>query len=1171
MIRFACPSCHMSLAAPEERAGAQTTCPRCRQPLQVPAPEVLAPAPVLAEPVSGKPWWKKALAEVTSVCGATAGQTGRLLSYGWSGVQGRRLQRRAAASQMALGRQAFTAQAGDAPLRQQVAETERQMREAAGARPRQLAGQRDQLLLRLAEPLLQGPALPAVEPAWRAAHADRAALEQHRQKGHGLRAGLWPAGLAGWLRVTAGYSVAMAALLLVCLLVFKRSDGTIPDARSFADRSTPGSGSSTEGSTPQPRSFTDVVDAPAATPTIRATGETLVVTEQPRVMVDSEGHTAPVSRVAFTPDGRYVISASFDKTVRIWDLATSETVRVIRLWIGDDNDGAVLGVAASPDGKTFAVGGKNHVDGKTSPNSIVFLIDLATGKIKHALKGHQDIAGALAFSPDGKRLASGGGDRRLILWDVATGKSEKVLEPHSAVLKHVSFSPDGERILVCAEDSSCYIWSVAKGVLESRFTGNPPIQCNAWSPDGKSIAAGHGPGLISITEPGGKLLKRFVGVRCDRFTSVSFTPDGKQLLFTGFCFAGAGEGLRPGCGMLDLSNGDERIGTPFHYGTVLHGALSPDGKLAVTCGARLNEVLVWRVADSWLATKCFGKGRPTHHIAWTADGRSIACGGLDPVDSKRPDYLHRTFNLTTLQFGPPPDGNVATGQMRLGNRLLVVTPQGHLTVVDAASNAVLRTYKPELAQDKVLKCAWLPDGRVVISVTFRKFLWDPERNRIVREFTGTMGSLAWTEEGVYAASPGGEQLIGWHVNNAPDQAANFYPAAQFRRSLYQPDVIRQVLPAGSVSGAFQRANKPYTGGLNVLSVLPPAVAITSPVGLGSIPLDQGRFTVKASARSVGQHPVTRVQLLVDGRPYGGQTGARVLAQPQLGEVQLSWEVDLPPGIHLLSVLAENAVSRSVAPAVEVTVAGKSAGLPNLYILAVGINDYPGELKLNYAAPDADAIVAAFQQQQGKVFGKIEAKLIKDKEATRQGIEQGLSWLGEKMTSRDVGLVSFSGHGDRDEQGMFYLIPVDVNIRNISGSCVSGDFLKKRLAAMPGRLLTVLDACHSGAAGAAQRRAGMTDDLVRDLISDDYGIVVLSSSRGDEYSLESPEVQHGFFTLALTEALQLQGKSDVNKDGYVYLNDLDFYTMKRVRELSGNRQTPVMSKPRTIHSFALGKP
>jgi uncharacterized caspase-like protein len=262
----------------------------------------------------------------------------------------------------------------------------------------------------------------------------------------------------------------------------------------------------------------------------------------------------------------------------------------------------------------------------------------------------------------------------------------------------------------------------------------------------------------------------------------------------------------------------------------------------------------------------------------------------------------------------------------------------------------------------------------------------------------------------------------------------------------------------------------------------------------------------------------------------------------------------------------------------VTVAGKSGGLPNLYVLAIGINDYPGDLKLNYAAGDADAIVRALQPQQGKVFGKVEAKLIKDRQATRQGIEEGLAWLGGKMTSRDVGLVSFSGHGDRDEQGNFFLIPVDVDARDLAGSCVSGDMLKKRLAAMPGRLLTLLDACHSGAAGTAQRRVGLTDDLVRDLISEEYGVVVLSSSRGDEFSRESDEARHGYFTLALVEALQNKGALKslpqhqvVSENGYVYLNEIDFYTLRRVRELSGNAQTPVMAKPRTIRSFALAKP
>src|SRR5262249_29378195 len=150
---------------------------------------------------------------------------------------------------------------------------------------------------------------------------------------------------------------------------------------------------------------------------------------------------------------------------------------------------------------------------------------------------------------------------------------------------------------------------------------------------------------------------------------------------------------------------------------------------------------------------------------------------------------------------------------------------------------------------------------------------------------------------------------------------------------------------------------------------------------------------------------------------------------------------------------------------------------------------------------------------------------KDRQATRQGIEQGLAWLGSKMTSRDVGLVSFSGHGDRDEQGNFYLISVDVNPRDVAGSWVSGRYLKKRLRDMPGPGVAMLDACHSGAAGQQQRRVALTDDLVRDLISEDYGIVVLSSSLGHEYSLESPTVKHGFFTLAVVEGLA--GKADKN--------------------------------------------
>jgi uncharacterized caspase-like protein len=123
--------------------------------------------------------------------------------------------------------------------------------------------------------------------------------------------------------------------------------------------------------------------------------------------------------------------------------------------------------------------------------------------------------------------------------------------------------------------------------------------------------------------------------------------------------------------------------------------------------------------------------------------------------------------------------------------------------------------------------------------------------------------------------------------------------------------------------------------------------------------------------------------------------------------------------------------------------------------------------------------------------------------------------------------------------------------------------------MPGRLLAVLDACHSGAAGDARRRDQQADGLVRDLVSEDYGIIVLSSSLGREYSLEDPALKHGLFTFALVEGLSRQ--ADSNRDGLVHLTELDRYLARRLKTLSDGRQNPIMARPPTIRSFPMARP
>ena len=111
--------------------------------------------------------------------------------------------------------------------------------------------------------------------------------------------------------------------------------------------------------------------------------------------------------------------------------------------------------------------------------------------------------------------------------------------------------------------------------------------------------------------------------------------------------------------------------------------------------------------------------------------------------------------------------------------------------------------------------------------------------------------------------------------------------------------------------------------------------------MGTVRVKQGKIEVKATAKSTGIHPVTGMRLLVDGRPYQGQAGYRPVPGPKLGSVQSSWNVELAPGLHSITVLAESAVSLCALRAAPISVGGKEAEQPALYLLAIGINDYPG--------------------------------------------------------------------------------------------------------------------------------------------------------------------------------------------------------------------------------------
>jgi WD40 repeat protein/tetratricopeptide (TPR) repeat protein len=929
-----------------------------------------------------------------------------------------------------------------------------------------------------------------------------------------------------------------------------------------------------------------------------------VKTSQPVLVLDTGGHSGKILGAAFAPDGRHVVTGSYDKTVRVWNISTGESVRVFRLPIGPGPEGIVHAIAVSPNGTTVAAGGVPA--DRALDDAPIYLLDLNSGQILRMLKGNKGFVNALAFSADGTRLASAG-NRTIHVFDVRTGRVETNLEGLKPQIRHLAFSPDGRKLSAVAEDAGAWIWSLPDGKeLASLRDGNRPTASVTWSPNGQTVAVGNKDGSISLWAPDGKLNRTIANLRGE-VLDINFTADGRELLCTGYPDEKSRTDTGRAARLVDVATGKDRVRFALHTNRVHAGGLSPDGKLAISAGGNSNETFIWRTADGSLVQRLGGKGRGIWAVGWSPDGQSIAWGTTNTGNTWTGTALDETFHLANLELAGPPRVQFRRAELVRGMRSL----EGkNFAMLIKQGDRIVRGIQPP--GDGVYCFTWLPNGGVALGTAFGLFQVDPDTGQMVRAYRGHSGEVtaialspdgrrmvtgsndqtvriwdpeadtpllslfasdqewvAWTEGGIYAASAGGERLMGWQINNGLESLGTFLPAAQFRKSLYHPEVVKHVVRAGDVRKAFAAANKDPRDALSVAQVLPPAVTITAPAGLGTLRVATSKFEVKATARSTGNQPVTALRLLVDGRPHGGLAGVHTVPQPKPGEVPANWTVELAPGIHQLAVLAESAVSRALSPAVTVSVAGRAPAseLPALYVLAIGINDYPDPLRLSFAAPDADAISKALKQGGGKAFRTVDVKLLKDRQASKQGIEQALGWLASKMTAQDVGVFFFSGHGDRDDAGNFYLVPADVSLKDPRGSCLPGTFLKKALGEMPGRLIAVLDACHSGAAAGVARRPGQAaDDLFRDLISEEYGVIVMSSSLSLQYSLESPEVKQGYFTLALVEGLA--GLADTNGDGLVYPIELDGYTARRVRLLSDGRQNPTTMWPPAVRAFPL---
>ncbi|WP_193943576.1 trypsin-like peptidase domain-containing protein [Sphaerospermopsis aphanizomenoides] len=283
------------------------------------------------------------------------------------------------------------------------------------------------------------------------------------------------------------------------------------------------------------------------------------------------GHSNLVGSVAFSPDGKTLASGSGDNTIKLWDVATGQSIATLT---GHSDD--VNSVAFSPDGKTLASGSRDKT---------IKLWDVATGQSIATLTGHSEWVISVAFSPDGKTLASGSNDRTIKLWDVATGRKIATLTGHSEPVSSVAFSPDGKTLASGSLDNTIKLWDVATGKSIATLTGHSEeVISVAFSPDGKTLASGSLDNTIKLWDVAtGKSIATLTG-HSDSVYSVAFSPDGKTLA------SGSSDKTSK---LWDVATGQSIATLTGHSDGVSSVAFSPDGK-TLASGSWDGTIKIWR-------------------------------------------------------------------------------------------------------------------------------------------------------------------------------------------------------------------------------------------------------------------------------------------------------------------------------------------------------------------------------------------------------------------------------------------------------------------------------------------------------------------------------------------------------------------------------------------------
>jgi WD40 repeat protein len=366
------------------------------------------------------------------------------------------------------------------------------------------------------------------------------------------------------------------------------------------------------------------------------------------------GHTWTITNVAFSPDGRSLLTSSWDHKVRVWDVANWKERLVL-----DDNAGAITVATFSPDGR-FILAAPN--DGTAR------VFDAATGAVVNRLAGARDELTYGSYSPDGERILLAAGDKSPRLWNAKTGTLVAVLAGHEDNVSFGGFSPDGSLLITVSADSLIRAWSGSDGKFSYQITGHhDAINSAEFSPDGRYLVTAAGDGVLRIWEAKtGKFVRSMAGPAGDA-RQLAFSPDGSRVA------AAYSDKIAR---VWQIASGQQISEMKGHDSNIWSIVFSPDGKLIATTSPDKTARL-WD-AKTGVAVAVFrGHNSAVRRAAFSPDGQwlaTISGQGTNLFDLD-PDNTARIWNVKS---------SLEIGAVRENNRILSstkVSPDGHLVII----------------------------------------------------------------------------------------------------------------------------------------------------------------------------------------------------------------------------------------------------------------------------------------------------------------------------------------------------------------------------------------------------------------------------------------------------------------------------------------------------------